>query len=176
MAFTVAVATAGISVGITASSVALIGLGLESAIELLAAGVVVLQLRRGRERDENRAARVIGVTFMASAGYLAGESIHELAAYEPSAHPGTGVILAAVALVVMTALALAKRRVGKALGSATMLADAAETAISAITAAAALLGIGLDAWLGWWWAVPAAGLVIAALSATEGVRSLTARH
>jgi divalent metal cation (Fe/Co/Zn/Cd) transporter len=75
----------------------------------------------------------------------------------------------AAALVVMPALAVAKRRTGQALGNRTLVADSAETAFCAFTSAAALLGVGPDAWLGWWWADPAAALIIAALAIREGV-------
>jgi len=74
----------------------------------------------------------------------------------------------AAALIVMPALALAKRRTGQQLSNRTLIADSAETAFCAFTSAAALLGIGLNAWLGWWWADPAAALVIAALAVREG--------
>lgn len=76
--------------------------------------------------------------------------------------------MTAAALIVMPALALAKRRTGQQLSNRTLIADSAETAFCAFTSAAALLGIGLNAWLGWWWADPAAALVIAALAVREG--------
>ena len=80
-----------------------------------------------------------------------------------------GLAVTAAALVVMPVLAIAKRRTGQALGNRTLVADSAETAFCAFTSAAALLGVGLDAWLGWWWADPAAALVIAALAVKEGL-------
>ena len=79
--------------------------------------------------------------------------------------------MTAAALVVMPVLAVAKRRTGQALGNRTLVADSAETAFCAFTSAAALLGIGLNAWLGWWWADPAAALIIAALAVREGIES-----
>ena len=176
MAWTLAVAATAIAAGVAASSIALIGVGLESAIELLAAVVVVSHLLSGRDTSEQGAVRLIGVVFLAAAGYLAAESIHELASSEQSARSGVGLVISSAALVVLAVLALAKRRVGRALGNATLLADASETGISAITAAAAVLGIGLDDWLGWWWAVSAGGLAIAAFAAIEGIRHLAAPH
>ena len=77
--------------------------------------------------------------------------------------------MTAAALVVMPGLAVAKRRTGQALGNRTLVADSAETAFCAFTSAAALLGVGLNAWLGWWWADPAAALIIAALAVKEGI-------
>jgi divalent metal cation (Fe/Co/Zn/Cd) transporter len=174
MVLTVAVAVAAIAAGIVASSIALIGLGLDSAIELLAAAIVVWQLRSSRDTGENRAAGLIAVTFLAGAAYLAAESIRELASHQQSAHSAACLAISSAALVVLAVLALAKRRVGQALRSVTLRADAAETGLSAAAAAAALLGAGLDDWLGWWWTVPAAGLAIAALAVIEAIQ--TWRH
>ena len=86
MAWTLTVAAAAIAAGVIASSIALIGLGLESAIELLAAAIVVWQLGSGRDTGQNRAAGLICVTFLAAAAYLVAESIHELASHQQSAH------------------------------------------------------------------------------------------
>jgi divalent metal cation (Fe/Co/Zn/Cd) transporter len=174
MAWTLAVAAAAFTAGIVASSIALIGLGLEAAIGLLVAAICVSQLRSGRDTGQNRAAGLIAMMFLAGAAYLAAESIHELASHQQSAHSVVGLVISSAALVVLAVLALAKRRVGQTLGSGPLLADAAETGLSALAAAAALLGVGLDDWLGWWWTVPAGGLVIAALAVIEGIH--TWRH
>jgi divalent metal cation (Fe/Co/Zn/Cd) transporter len=176
MALTVGVAAVALTAGIIASSIALIGLGLESAIGLLASGIVVWQLRGGGEDRDTRAIRLIGMTFLAGAVYLLAESIHELASHTHSEHSAAGIAVAAAALIVLPVLALAKRRAGQALGSRTLIADAAETALSAAAAAAALLGVGLDTWLGWLWAVPAAGLAIAILAFLEAIEIWRHRH
>ena len=166
MTWTVAVAAVAITAGVAASSIALIGLGVESVIELLAAAIVVWQLGGGRARERG-AMRLIGATFLASAAYLAVESIRELAGSDHSGHSTVGFVVAAAALLIMPLLALEKRRTGRALDSPPLLADANETILAAAAAAAALAGVGLDNWLGWWWTVPAAGLVIAALASWE---------
>jgi divalent metal cation (Fe/Co/Zn/Cd) transporter len=109
------------------------------------------------------------MTFFALAAYLTVDSIRDLAT---GARPGQsvpGLTVTAAALIVMPVLAVAKRRTGQALGNRTLVADSAETAFCAFTSAAALLGVGLNAWLGWWWADPAAALVIAALAVKEGI-------
>ena len=80
-------------------------------------------------------------------------------------------MVTAAALVIMPLLALAKRRTGQQLGNQALIADAAESAFCAFTSAAALMGIGLNAWLGWWWADPAAALVIAGLAVREGIEA-----
>lgn len=176
MAWTVAVAAVAITVGVIAHSIALIGLGLESAIGLIAATIVLWQLHGGGPDRETRAIRLIAIAFLVSAVYLQVESIHELASHIESEHPAAGLAVAGAALVVLPLLALQKHRTGHALGSRTMIADAAETAISAAAAAAALLGTGLDAWLSWWWAVPAAGLAIAAFAVIEAIEIWRPRH
>jgi divalent metal cation (Fe/Co/Zn/Cd) transporter len=168
MAWTVAVAAVAIGAGVAASSIAMIGLGLESVIELVAAAIVIWQLGSGAARERG-AMHLIGATFLASAVYLAVESIRELAKDDHSGHSTAGLAAAAAALLIMPLLAVEKRRTGRALDSRTLLADADETTLSAAAAAAALAGVGLDTWLGWWWTVPAAGLVIAALACWESI-------
>ena len=167
----VAEAAIAITAGLIAASVALVGFGLDSVIELFSAVIVIWQLRgeiAGQDR-QTRAVRLIGVTFFALAAYLTVESIRDLAT---AARPGQsvpGLAVTAAALIVMPALAIAKRRTGQALRNRTLVADSAETAFCAVTSAAALLGVGLNAWLGWWWADPAAALIIAAVAVREGV-------
>jgi divalent metal cation (Fe/Co/Zn/Cd) transporter len=170
MTWTLGVAAVAVAAGVAASSIALLGLGLESVIELLAAAIVIWQLSGGAAR-ERRAMRLIGATFLASAVYLMVESIRELAEQDHSGHSTVGLGVAAAALLIMPLLGYAKRRTGRALDSRTLLADADETTGAAAAAAAALAGVGLDTWLGWWWTVPAAGLIIAAFAVWEGILS-----
>jgi divalent metal cation (Fe/Co/Zn/Cd) transporter len=174
VAWTLAAAVVAVAAGLKASSIALIGLGLESAIELLAAAIVIWQLAGGQER-ERRAVRIIGVAFLAAAVYLSTASIRQLAGHDHSGKSAVGVAVAAAALVVMSLLAVSKRRTGTVLGSRVLIADAAETALTGAAAAAALAGEGLDAWLGWWWTVPAAGLAIAVIAVIE-VIEIWAHH
>jgi divalent metal cation (Fe/Co/Zn/Cd) transporter len=175
MAWTMVVAVIAIWVGTATSSIAVIGLGLESAIELVAASVVIWRLAGEYER-ETRAIRLIGVIIVASALYLSAESIAELAGGHHGGHPTAGLVVAAAALVVMPLLARQKRRTGRALGSETLAADAAETTLTAVAAAAVLAGVGLDTWLGWWWTVPAAGLAIAIAAFIEGFHIWAHHH
>jgi divalent metal cation (Fe/Co/Zn/Cd) transporter len=168
---TVEAAVAVIS-GILASSIALIGFGLDSVIEFFAATVVVWQLRGTVSEDrETRALRLIALTFFALAAYLAVESIIDLVGQHRPGQSTAGIAVTAAALVVMPLLALAKRRTGQQLGNQALIADAAESAFCAFTSAAALLGIGLNGWLGWWWADPAAAVVIAGLAVREGIEA-----
>ena len=173
IAWMTAEAAIAITAGIAARSIALTGFGLDSVIELASATVVIWQLRgeaHGQDRD-TRAVRLIGVTFFALAAYLTAESIADLVTGAQPSQSLAGLAIAAAALLVMPALAIAKRRTGRALGSRTLIADAAETAFCAYTSAAALAGVGLSAWAGWWQADPIAGLIIAALAVREGLET-----
>jgi len=173
VAWMVAEAAVAVTAGIVAGSVALTGFGLDSLIELASAVIVIWQLRgetAGEDRD-TRAVRLVGVTFFALAAYLTAEGIRDLVTgTRPAASPA-GLAITAAALVVMPVLAVAKRRTGRAIGSRTLVADSAETAFCAYTSAAALLGVALNAGLGWWQADPVAGLVIAALAVREGLET-----
>jgi divalent metal cation (Fe/Co/Zn/Cd) transporter len=171
MAWMTVEAAVAIISGIIASSIALVGFGLDSVIEFFAAAVVVWQLRGGGEERETRAVHLIGVTFFVLAAYLAVEGIRDLIGHARPGQSVPGLAVTAAALIVMPGLAVAKRRTGQALGNRTLIADSAETAFCAFTSGAALLGVGLNSWLGWWWADPAAALVIAALAVGEGLET-----
>jgi divalent metal cation (Fe/Co/Zn/Cd) transporter len=171
MTWMVAEAAVAITAGLLAASIALVGFGLDSVIELISATVVIWQLRgeiTGQDR-QTRAVRLIGVTFFALATYLTIDSIRDLATGTQPRQSIPGLAVTAAALIVMPALAVAKRRTGQQLGNRTLVADSAETAFCAYTSAAALLGVGLNTWLGWWWGDPAAALIIAALAVKEGI-------
>jgi divalent metal cation (Fe/Co/Zn/Cd) transporter len=171
MAWMTVEAAAAITAGILASSIALVGFGLDSVIEFAAAAIVVWQLRSDSEERETRAVRLIGVTFFVLAAYLIAEGIRDLVSHARPEQSVLGVTVTAAALVVMPSLAWAKHRTGRALGNRTLIADAAESALCAFTSGAALVGVGLSIWVGWWWADPAAALVIAALAIREGVEA-----
>ena len=166
LAWMVAEAAVAVTAGVAAASIALVGFGLDSVIEFAAAAIVVGQLRgQGRETG---AVRLIGMTFFALALYLTVEGVRDLAGHARPESSIAGLAVAAAALVVMPALAMAKRRTGLALQNAAMVADAGESLFCAFTSAATLAGVGLNTWLGWWWADPAAALMIAALAVREG--------
>lgn len=171
MAWMTAEAAVAVTAGVLASSIALVGFGLDSVIEFSAAAIVVWQLRGGGEERETRAVRLIGVTFFALALYLTVEGIRDLVTHARPGQSAAGLAVAGAALIVMPGLAVAKRRTGQALGNRTLIADSAETAFCAFTSAATLLGVGLNTWLGWWQADPAAALIIAALALREGIEA-----
>lgn len=171
MAWMTAEAAVAITAGVLASSVALTGFGLDSVIEFFAAAAVIWELRGQREDRQARALKLIGITFFALAAYLTAESVHDLVSHARSGQPAAGLAITAAALLVMPGLAIAKLRTGRALGDRTLVADSAETAFCALTSAATLAGVGLNAGLRWWWADPAAALLIAALALKEGIEA-----
>jgi divalent metal cation (Fe/Co/Zn/Cd) transporter len=169
-------AVVAIAAGVAAGSVALVGFGLDSTVEVLSACVVVWQfageLRSGAdERREHVALRLIAGTFFLLAAYVTVQAIRSLATgAEPDSSP-VGVGLALASLVVMPLLAWGKLSVAGELGSNTLRADAKETLVCTWLSAALLAGLVLNAWLGWWWADPFAGLAIAALAVKEGTEA-----
>jgi divalent metal cation (Fe/Co/Zn/Cd) transporter len=124
MAWMTVEAAAAITAGIIASSIALIGFGLDSVIEFFAAAIVVWQLRGDNGERETRAVRLIGITFFVLAAYLTAESIQALISHAKPEQSVLGLAVTAAALLVMPSLAWAKQRTGQALGNQTLIADA----------------------------------------------------
>jgi hypothetical protein len=144
------------------------------AIEALA-GLVVLWLFTGRRLGsavaERRAQQLVAASFVVLAAYVAVESVRTLVAADRPDVSWVGIGLAAVTIVVMPPLAVAKRRVGRSLGSAATMQEAEQTQLCAYLSVALLVGLGANAVAGWWRADPLAALVIAAVAAREGVES-----
>ncbi|WP_286311795.1 cation transporter [Agromyces mangrovi Wang et al. 2018] len=158
--------------GHAASSVALIGFGLDSVIEVLSAAAVAWQFtRREPERWERPTLRVIAIAFFALAAYVTVSAILTLVTGAAAEHSTIGIILTALSVLLMPVLSLAERRAGRELGSATAVADSKQTLICSYLSAAVLLGLALNSTLGWWWADPLAALVIAAFAIREGVEA-----
>lgn len=161
-------AVVAIATGIRAGSLALVGFGLDSTIEVGSAAVILWQFAGVDEERERRALRLIGVSFFALAAYVSIQAVIDLTnASEPDISIA-GICLACVSLVVMPVLAVAKRGTGQQLGSATVTADSRQTWLCTYLSAVLLAGLVLNAALGWWWADPLAGLVIAGLALREG--------
>jgi divalent metal cation (Fe/Co/Zn/Cd) transporter len=159
----------GIASGIAAGSIALIGFGVDSYVEVFAGVTVLWRLSQVSEAAERRAVRLIAASFLVLAAGVAIESIRRLLTGEQPRESVVGIALAVMSLVVMPALARAKRRVGQRLGSRALVADAGETALCAWLSAILLAGLAANAWFGWWWADPVAGLGIVYLAAREGL-------
>jgi divalent metal cation (Fe/Co/Zn/Cd) transporter len=163
-----------LAAGIAASSIALIGFGIDSLIEVLAGGVVVWLFtgsRVGSRVAERRAQQAISVSFGLLAAYVAIESLRTLAAGHHPDASWVGIDLGAFTAVTMPLLARAKRRVGHALGSSATVSEARQTSLCAYLSVALLVGLGANAVLGLWWADPLAALAIAGIAAREGIQS-----
>jgi divalent metal cation (Fe/Co/Zn/Cd) transporter len=159
-----------VTAGALAGSVALIGFGLDSVVEMSSGLVILWQFRHPvPESRERLALRLIGLSFFALAGYVAVESARSLiAAGDPVPSP-VGIGLAAVSLLVMPVLSWAQRRTGRALGSGSVVADSTQTLLCTYLSAVLLVGLLLNALFGWAWADAVAGLIIAAVAVKEGV-------
>jgi divalent metal cation (Fe/Co/Zn/Cd) transporter len=163
-----------LSAGIAAGSVALVAFGIDSAIELAAGLTIVWRFtgsRLGSPRSERRAQQLIALSYFLLAAYVAVESASDLLGGDEPAASWVGIGLAAVTAPTMPLLARAKRRVGHALGSAATVGEGGQNMICAYLSVALLVGLLANALAGWWWADPAAALVIGALAAREGIES-----
>ena len=162
-------AVIAIAAGAAAGSAALIGFGLDSIVEVSSGLIILWQFRhRLPESREQQALRLIALSFFALAGYVAQDSIRALlSGADPDPSP-VGIALAAASLVVMPFLSWAQRRTGKALGSNAVVADGTQTLLCTYLSGVLLGGLVLNATLGWGWADPLAGLVIAAVALKEG--------
>jgi divalent metal cation (Fe/Co/Zn/Cd) transporter len=163
-------AAVAIIAGVVAGSIALVGFGADSLIEA-AAGIVVIWLMAGDRSasaaSERRAQQLIAMSFVLLAAYIGVEAVRDLAGGH---HPGVswvGIGLSVVTLATMPPLARAKRRVADQLGSAATASESRQTMLCAYLSAALLIGLGTNAALGWWWADPAAALVIAVAAVSE---------
>lgn len=162
-------AVIAITAGAVAGSSALVGFGLDSIVEVSSGLVILWQFRHHLpESREQQALRLIALSFFALAAYIAQDSVRALLAQaEPDASP-VGIALAATSLCVMPFLSRAQRRTGRALHSSAVVADSAQTLLCTYLSAVLLVGLLLNATLGWGWADPLAGLVIALIALKEG--------
>jgi hypothetical protein len=156
---------------IAARSVALAGFGLDSLIEIGASTVVIWELSGTGEERQRRGLRLIGYAFAALAVYLLIQSTAVLATGYHPRHSSLGIAWTAVTAVAMFALAAGKARTGRALGNPVLRTEGRVTTIDGILAVAVLLGLTLNAGLGWWWADPAAGYVLVYYAVREVRRS-----
>jgi divalent metal cation (Fe/Co/Zn/Cd) transporter len=166
--------------GILAGSIALVGFGLDSVVEVASAVVIVWRLSQrttdyaAQERAERRAVRLIALSFLGIAIYVTVDAALTLLGLrdEPQRSP-LGLAITALSLLVMPGLAWAKRRVAARLNSVALRADAAETQLCTYLSGVVLLGLVANAALGWWWMDPVAGLVVAGLAVREGRQAWT---
>jgi divalent metal cation (Fe/Co/Zn/Cd) transporter len=162
-------AVIAITAGIVAGSVALVGFGLDSIVEV-SSGLIILWQFRHKIPDsrEQQALRLMAVSFFVLAAYVTFESVRALVTgHDPDSSP-VGIALAIASLIIMPFLSWAQRRTGKALGSNAVVADSTQTLLCTYLSAVLLVGLVLNTTLGWSWADPIVGLVIAAVAVKEG--------
>jgi len=170
-------AAASLIAGLIAGSVALIGFGFDSVIEVTASAAAQWRLRadwnaRHRERIEHRTLRIVGWCFIALAAYVAYDSAKSLWLHDAPKRSVAGIIILAMSVIVMPVLARAKRRVARGLNSKALEGEAAQTSLCAYLSVIALAGVALNAVLGWWWADPAAALVMVPIIVREGLEGI----
>src|SRR6266852_2269494 len=163
--------------GAIAGSISLVGFGIDSFIEVTSGSVLLWRMSvdadiRRRELNERRAVQVVGISFLCLASSIAYESAMDLWSRRAPEHSIPGIVLACISLAVMPLLARAKRKVGHALGSAAMHADAKQAEFCAYLSAIMLAGLLLNALFGLWWADPAAALIMVSIIAKEGIQGL----
>lgn len=145
---------------VAARSVALAGFGLDSLIEIGASAVVIWELSGTGEHRQRRALRMIGVAFALLAAYLVVQGIVVLATHHHARHSLVGIVWTALTALAMFSLAFAKSRTGQALDNPVLRTEGRVTFVDGVLAVAVLVGLALNAALGWWWADPAAGFVL----------------
>lgn len=163
--------------GAFAGSIALIGFGFDSFIEVMSGATLFWRLSTKRdhadaERAERVALRIVGVSFFLLAAYVMFDAGKSLLGREQPSESTAGIVLAAASLVVMPLLVRAKRRVARAIGSRALESDAAQTRVCTYLSAILLGGLALNAMLGWWWADPVAALLMLPIIIREGWEAL----
>jgi len=180
MAYNAAEAVLALWAGIRAHSIALVGFGADSMIELAAAAVLLWRLRveaRGAddetvERTERRVHLFVGVTFLLLSVYVLWQSALTLLAREAPSESILGIVLAAASLAIMPLVSWGKLRAARELGSRALRAEALETLACSYLSFTLLLGLVLNATAGWWWADPLAALLMVPWLVHEGVEGL----
>lgn len=167
-------AVIAIGSGVIAGSISLVGFGVDSVIECMSGGILVWRLGDGEhgESRERIALKLVGVSFLLLAAYVAFEAVKSLIYREAPNASYVGIAIAALSLIVMPLLARAKRKVAANLNSRAMKADSRQTDLCAYLSAILLGGLILNATVGWWWADPIAGLIMVPIIAKEGIGSL----
>ncbi|MFE6914679.1 cation transporter [Streptomyces rubiginosohelvolus] len=172
IAYNVIEAVVALTAGTLASSSALIGFGLDSVIEVSSAAAVAWQFSARehavREARERTALRIIAVSFLALAAYVAVDAVRALAGTGEAEPSPLGIVIAALSLAIMPFLSAAQRRAGREIGSASAVADSKQTLLCTYLSAVLLVGLILNAAFSWSWADPVAALAIAGIAVKEG--------
>lgn len=166
-----------VAAGLMAGSIALVSFGFDSLIEVMSAAALLWRLHADvdeerRERVEAISLRIVGVCFVVLAIYVSYDSIKSLIRREAPEESLIGIVLAAVSLVIMPLLVRAKRKVARGIKSGALMADSKQTELCTYLSGILLVGLLLNALLGWWWADPAAALIMVPIIAKEGIEAL----
>lgn len=165
-----------VAAGLFAGSIALVGFGFDSMIEVLSGGALLwrlhLDMPEKRERAEARALKIVGVCFVLLALYISFDAVKSLITREPPHESLVGIGLAVVSLIVMPILARSKRKVATKINSRAMQADSRQTDLCAYLSAILLGGLLLNAIFGWWWSDPVAAIIMVPIITKEGVEAL----
>jgi len=166
-----------VAAGLLAGSIALVGFGFDSLIEVTSGAVLLWRLHADldeerRERVEAISLRIVGACFVLLAIYVSYDSVKSLIRREVPQESIVGIVLAAASLIVMPLLVKAKRRVARGIKSAALMADSKQTELCTYLSAILLAGLLLNALLGWWWADPVAALVMVPIIVKEGIEGL----
>jgi divalent metal cation (Fe/Co/Zn/Cd) transporter len=159
-----------VGAGILAGSIALVGFGIDSVIEVSSGAIILWRLVSGEHREQ-LALKLVGVSFLALSAYVAFDAVKSLWLIEPPEASYAGIALATLSVFVMPVLARAKRTVAAQLNSRAMHADSRQTDICAYLSAILLVGLVLNAIFGWWWADPVAALVMVPIITKEGLEA-----
>ena len=173
-------AIASLAAGIIAGSVTLVGFGADSVIEVTSSLAAQWRLRSDahearREAAEHRTRIIIGWCFAALATYIVLDSFHSLWTREEPSRSLFGVVVLVLSVIVMPLLARAKHKVALDMGSRALTADATQTSLCAYLSAIALVGVGLNLLVGWWWADPVAALGMTPIILREGLEGIRAK-
>lgn len=157
-----------ITAGVLANSIALIGFGIDSIIEVFAAAVTAWHLRGGVERSNKTALRLIAISFFVLAAYVGFRSISDILTQSKAEPSIIGIVWNIIALFVMVPVALIQKDIGKTIKNKVITAQAYQTWLSNYLSLALLVGLGVNALLGWWWVDPAIALLLAGYAIHEG--------
>ncbi len=173
LVYNVLEAVVAITAGVVASSTALVGFGLDSIVEVTSALAISWQYAHHTPCErEHRALRIVGYSFFALAAYVSVDAVLSLTGGREAEHSSVGIALAALSLVIMPIASVLERRTGQELGSASVVADSKQLLLCSYLSAVLLAGLLVNSTLGWSWADPIAGLVIAGLAVREGRSAL----
>jgi divalent metal cation (Fe/Co/Zn/Cd) transporter len=169
-----------VAAGLAAGSIALVGFGADSFIELTAGGVALWRLQadldpRHRQRAERRSRWLVGICFLGLAAYVSIDALTGLWRKERPAESPVGIALAVISVVLMPVLARAKRRVATAIRSDALTSESRQTSLCGWLSAILLGGLALNGAFGWWWADPAAALAMVPVMLQEGIEGLRGR-